>query len=103
MKRVCASNFLVAWAIAWIAVAGPAGGALVERGDGRCSLGGEGYRLEIEMAGFRFRILGAGGEVIAPAHPVSGLQFGSVAEVDLGVSSSELQEKLRRSFMWLQQ
>ena len=50
------------------------------------------YRIEITPEGFRFAIYNHKGELIAPAHPVSGLQFGSVSDVDIGAPSGELQE-----------
>ncbi|MGB1128447.1 MAG: TIM-barrel domain-containing protein [Haloferula sp.] len=79
------------WMAVWAMLGAAQGKPLIEQTNGRCSLGSDHYRLEIEMAGFRFRILDADGKVVAPMHPVSGLQFGSVAGVDLGVPSGELQ------------
>jgi len=95
MRRMRAWKLVAVWTVACAAVAGVDGGTVEESGDGGYVVRAGHYRLEIEKVGFRFRILRVDGEVIAPAHPVSGLQFGSVAEVDLGVSSSELQEMTR--------
>ena len=50
------------------------------------------YRIELVPKGFRYAILNREGESIAPSHPISGLQFGSVAEVDISAASTELQE-----------
>lgn len=53
------------------------------------------YRIELVPKGFRYAIFNREGEPIAPPHPVSGLQFGSVADVDIGVPSTDLQEMTR--------
>ncbi len=50
------------------------------------------YRVAIASKGFRFSIYDHTGRQLAAAHPVSGLQFGSVADVDLNRPSTALQQ-----------
>jgi hypothetical protein len=50
------------------------------------------YRIEIKEKGFRFEIFNATGEKIAVAHSISGLQFGSVADVDIDLPSDSFQQ-----------
>lgn len=50
------------------------------------------YSIELSSKGFCFAIANREGKQIAPPHPVSGLQFGSVADVDLNAPSAELQQ-----------
>lgn len=48
------------------------------------------YQLIVEKAGFKYQLLNADGEVIAAAHPVSGLQISRMGEPEADVAATSL-------------
>ncbi len=66
--------------------------SLTKNGKTTFILKSKNYRIEIEAKGFRFDIYNGESERIAFAHPISGIQFGSVADVDTDLPSDSLQK-----------
>src|SRR6056297_2836791 len=65
---------------------------ITQQGKKTFKIESENYRFDIQSKGFRFDIYNHEGEKIAAAHPISGLQFGSVEDVDITLPSDSLQK-----------
>jgi len=65
----------------------------VEESEETVTITTENYQLQVEKGGFRYRFEGPEGDVIAPAHPESGLQMGPSSGSLAAVTSATLEER----------
>jgi len=72
----------------------------VEQKNDSVTVNTDNYRLIIQKAGFKYTIENADGKVIAPAHPVSGIQIGEKNQALQNIRQGELTENNDESLVF---
>ena len=89
MKKI---NILIIILLIQLQISSAQLSVITQKGKKTFKIESENYSFEIESEGFRFDIYDHEGRKIAAAHPISGLQFGSVEDVDITLPSDSLQD-----------